>query len=75
MNDLELAKELLQELNALLDRMLDINNEAVQALIKSPETRDIGDALGEKAYDVLQYSFQLEADERFQQFYEQEDTR
>ena len=72
MNDLELAKELLQELNALLDRMLDINNEAVQALMKNAETRYIGESLGEKAYDVLQYSFHLESDERFQQFYDQE---
>ncbi len=69
MNDLELAKELLQELNALLDRMLDINNEAVQALTKSPETHDIGISLGKKYYDVLQYILHLEADERFQQFY------
>ena len=72
MNDLELAKELLRELSVLLDRMLDINNEAVQALIKSPETRDIGNVLGERAYDVLQYSLHLEGDERFQQFYPQE---
>ena len=69
MNDFELAKELLQELNALLDRMLDINNEAVQALMKNAETRYIGESLGEKAYDVLQYILHLEADERFQQFY------
>lgn len=73
MNDLELAKELLQELNAQLERMLDINNEAVIALMKNPETRDIGESLGEKAYDVLQYGFHLETDKRFQQFYEQED--
>jgi len=72
MNQLELAKELLQELNALLERMLDINNDAVIALMKNPATRDIGESLGEKAYDVLQYGFKLEADERFQQFYEQE---
>ena len=72
MKDIELAKELVQMLSDLLDRMLDINNEAVQALIKSPETRDIGDALGEKAYDVLQYSLHLEGDKRFQQFYPQE---
>ena len=71
MSDLELAKELLIELNALLDRMLDINNEAVQVLMKNPETRDIGESLGEKAYSVLQYCFHLEADEKFQQFYEQ----
>ena len=72
MNDIKLAKELTRELSVLLDRMLDINNEAVQALIKSPETRDIGDAIGEKAYEVLQYSLHLEGDERFQQFYPQE---
>jgi hypothetical protein len=72
MNQLGLAMELLQEMNDLLDRMLDINNDAVQALMKNPETRDIGELLGEKAHDVLQYGFQLEADERFQQFYEQE---
>ena len=69
MNDMELAKELVRELSALLDRMLDINNEAVQALINNPETRDIGSALGEKAYDVLQCSLLLEGDEKFQQFY------
>lgn len=72
MNQIELAMELLQELNVLLERMLDINNEAVQALMKNPETRDIGELLGDKGYDVLQYSFHLEADERFQQFYKQE---
>lgn len=70
MNDIKLAKELVQMLSDLLDRMLDINNEAVQALIKSPETRDIGNALGEKAYDVLQYSLHLEGDERFQRLQE-----
>ena len=75
MNTLELAMELLQELDALLDRMFDINTDAVIALMKNPETRDIGESLGEKAYSVLQYSLHLEADEKFQQFYEQEDTR
>ena len=74
MNDIELAKELVRELSVLLDRMLDINNEAVQALINSPETRDIGNVLGERAYDVLQYSLLLEGDEKFQQFYPQETT-
>ena len=74
MNPLELAMELLQELYALLERMLDINNEAVVALMQNPATRDIGESLGEKAHDVLQYVFKLEADERFQQFYKGDDA-
>ena len=72
MNDLELAKELVQELSVLLDRMLDISNEAVIALMNNSETHNTGILLGERAYDVLQYILHLESDERFQQFYDQE---
>lgn len=68
-HNLKLAKELLEEVTDLLRRTMDISNDAVKALTKSPETHDIGISLGEKYYDVLQYILHLESDERFQQFY------
>ena len=67
--NLNLAKELLEEVADLLHKTMNISNDAVKALTKNPETHDIGISLGKRYYDVLQYILHLESDEKFQQFY------